>query len=582
MFEDEAQPASRSAKDDFGLTPADVTARRPLAESGVRDLEGASPYLRSNPPAGALDIDLGDPFFSQRRVAGVWGQLQKEGEAQRQAQADDAADAHRQRHVRAFLRFGQAQGRAQGAEQAQAPLDEAGVVPERRPSIAFSNEANMVEPWMPRSRNPQRVGQARSNKVLGKYWRTFGERSKAIGGGVGGFFGSLFGFGMKRANALAGARARRAQERGTANMPLPTAMRAQLSNQGQARASGKLNYPQEPGIAYDDMRAIRTRVAFSDAFSVFSSLDKPSESDAKRLKNVHGAYDLSTGSRSQPLGADLLFSTEDKFTALVRANQEAGESAATEEASPHEPKARLRNPDGVEKRVRFMDGANDEARPTQGDFDAKPRPSRVQMHPVPMLKHRSWKDRLRLRISDDEALSNERSLWQIENRLNRMDPDRAEVHGMNEGVRGDQLAAANPAAGSDDDQAMREALFTSQIARDLATKRRDGQEAAFRRNANAFPLEPLGKGNQYQILQDLKASGGRFKDLDENRELKEQLGELLPEEVQAGVPQRYFRNKYWDAFDARMELMKPRADPVGDEASNAGDDGGQIEEEEQP
>jgi len=233
MFEDQARPASRSAKDDFGLTPADVTARRPLAQSGVRDLEGASPYLRSNPPAGALDIDLGDPFFSQRRVAGVWGQLQKEGEEQRQAQAakaqvygamgdgafldmnsgrtaaeqvriaqeaddrldpdsarlrfghtapdtrragsgpdvwkagelnkysratqmnmlgdavmassgeqrahlqtqmadmyrrrqaDDAADAHRQRHVRAFLRFGQAQGRAQGAEQAQAPLDEA-------------------------------------------------------------------------------------------------------------------------------------------------------------------------------------------------------------------------------------------------------------------------------------------------------------------------------------------------------------------------------------------------------------------------------------------------------------------------
>lgn len=80
MFEDEAPPASRSTKDDFGLTPADVTARRPLAESWVRDLEGASPYLRSHAPAGALDIDLGDPFFSQRLVAGVWGQLQMEGE----------------------------------------------------------------------------------------------------------------------------------------------------------------------------------------------------------------------------------------------------------------------------------------------------------------------------------------------------------------------------------------------------------------------------------------------------------------------------------------------------------------------
>jgi hypothetical protein len=40
----------------------------------------------------------------------------------------------------------------------------------------------------------------RSDKVLGQYWSTFGERSKAAGGGVLGFMKSLFGRGMKRAN----------------------------------------------------------------------------------------------------------------------------------------------------------------------------------------------------------------------------------------------------------------------------------------------------------------------------------------------------------------------------------------------
>jgi len=46
-----------------------------------------------------------------------------------------------------------------------------------------------------------RSGEARrSDKVFGQYWNTFGERSKAAGGGVLGFMKSLFGRGMKRAN----------------------------------------------------------------------------------------------------------------------------------------------------------------------------------------------------------------------------------------------------------------------------------------------------------------------------------------------------------------------------------------------
>ena len=40
----------------------------------------------------------------------------------------------------------------------------------------------------------------KKNSVLGKYWSTFGQRYSAIGGGFTGFFGSLFGRGMARAN----------------------------------------------------------------------------------------------------------------------------------------------------------------------------------------------------------------------------------------------------------------------------------------------------------------------------------------------------------------------------------------------
>jgi hypothetical protein len=42
--------------------------------------------------------------------------------------------------------------------------------------------------------------QRRSDRVMGQYRRTFGERMKATGGGIGGFFKALFGRGMRRAN----------------------------------------------------------------------------------------------------------------------------------------------------------------------------------------------------------------------------------------------------------------------------------------------------------------------------------------------------------------------------------------------
>ena len=55
----------------------------------------------------------------------------------------------------------------------------------------------------PKNRRRGQLGSVearRSDKVFGQYWSTFGERSKAAGGGVLGLMKSLFGRGMKRAN----------------------------------------------------------------------------------------------------------------------------------------------------------------------------------------------------------------------------------------------------------------------------------------------------------------------------------------------------------------------------------------------
>jgi len=65
--------------------------------------------------------------------------------------------------------------------------------------------ADLLEAWRGRdfSMNPRPAATApaaRSNKVMGQYFRTFGERMRATGGGLGGFFKSLFGRGMRRAN----------------------------------------------------------------------------------------------------------------------------------------------------------------------------------------------------------------------------------------------------------------------------------------------------------------------------------------------------------------------------------------------
>ncbi len=472
---------------------------------------------------------------------------------------------------------------------------------ERRPSIDYSTETNPVEPWMPRSRNPQRAGQARSNNVLGKYWRTFGERSSAIGGGVGGFFGALFGGGMKRANAIAGARARRAVERGgptdRAAAPRGGGMRSRLENEGSAQADDIRNYPVEPGVKVDRGAALKARKAYNTAFSAFDLIDRPSHADARGLSNVHAEYDLSTGSRTQPLDAETYKHTPDKFTAINKANDEWGDAAAAEEINAHAPKPRLRNAQGVEKRVGFMDGANDEAEPAPNDpseIDPKPRPTGVRFHPVPMItasrEGMNWRQRratgARERanaLTDDGAVAQEQMTWPIRNRLSRMGADQFELTGMNAAMRAHMMQQENPAADGPEADQMRELHITGELAGDISSKREQEANSRAERQRSAFPTRGLNKFQQMTVMQELIGSGDRrWKDLDQTKYLEGQMDQ---------VPARYFKNRYWNAFDARTRQEEPRSDSVvGENAGDAGNEaqgvvgdgagaGGIIEEE---
>ena len=78
--------------------------------------------------------------------------------------------------------------------------------------------------------------------------------------------------------------------------------------------------------------------------------------------------------------------TDDKFNAIVGANEQWGANAAAEDSNPHVPKPRLRNQAGVEKKVRFKDGLNDQVgQPVnkRDDNTTKVRPTGVRFQPLP-------------------------------------------------------------------------------------------------------------------------------------------------------------------------------------------------------
>lgn len=460
-------------------------------------------------------------------------------------------------------------------EQSQAPLIE------RRPSVNYSTESNMVGPWLPRSRNPARAGQARSNNVMGKYWRTFGERASAIGGGLGGFFGALFGRGMKRANAIAGARNRRAAERGAEPIGLRSALRTRLANEGAARADETGPFPQEPGVAYDEDAVQQTRGEYAKARKAFSDDAESKYGLSTEMKNAHAKYDLATGSRSQPLKADLDAHSADKFHAITRANHKWGEAAALEDVHPHQPKPRLRNDAGAEKRVRFMDGANAQAAaaPRNVDaFDPKPRPTGVRFHPVPMMtaNREGMTKRQRqvteareraARITDEQALAQEQTLWPIRNSLSRLDPDLLDVTGLRAGAQAHQMMQANPDPSGPEAERMRELYATGELAGDISSQRLQDNNARATRSMEGFPTKSLNGFQQGDVVRELlRTKDPRWSKLDPRKPLKDQLKH---------VPKRYFKNRYWNAYDSRFAALQAQSDSVaGENASEIAAGGG--------
>lgn len=378
------------------------------------------------------------------------------------------------------------------------------------------------------------------------------------------------------------------------------ALRTRLANEGSATADGTKNYPREPGVKVNHRAALKARKDFKGASWVFNQIKKPSAYDAKDLGQAHAEYDLSTGNRSQPLEADVGSHTADKFTAIVKANDEWGDAAAAERMHPHVPKPRLRNGAGAEKRVRFMDGANTEAAPVPhdpADFDPKPRPTGVKFHPIPLIETpregMTWKQRraaaTRERaqgLTDDQALAQEQAVWPVRNRLNRMDADRLEVTATNAGVQAEMMRTQNPAPDSPEAAQIQELHLAGELGGDIASARLQENNERIRKQQSHFRTKGLNKFQQMNVMQELMGSGDRrWAKLDPTKYLEEQMPH---------VPARYFKNRYWNAFDARMRQNQPGSDSVvGEDASDAGNDaqgvigsggggggGGLIEEEE--
>ena len=435
------------------------------------------------------------------------------------------------------------------------PAELPGQLIARRHSIGMSDESNMVAPWMPK----------RSNRVFGQYFKTFGERKRATGGGIGGFFKALFGKGMKRANVIAGANARRAEERGaderrTGEPPLigeaaglRSALRARLANEGQATDVGANNFPREPGIDYDPDAVLQAREAFQESRDRLGRIRKPSQWDARITMGAHAEYDLSTGTRSQALDADMMGKTDDKFNAIVGANEQWGANAAAEDSNPHVPKPRLRNQAGVEKKVRFKDGLNDQVgQPVnkRDDNTTKVRPTGVRFHPIPMTDASrgalSKKEQKRLGVSDEEALANERALWPMRNNLSRMDDGRLEVTGMNAGYRAQTMAEANPAPDSAEDHTLREGAFTEQIASEIVDKRDRDRHMRAQTGQQAFPVRALGQFNKFRVLQ-------QFGHLDQGTDLSQQMSH---------VPRTFFRDTYWNSYEQQVQSNDGQQQPM--------------------
>ena len=269
--------------------------------------------------------------------------------------------------------------------------------------------------------DPAQWRTGRADRVMGQYWRTFGERKRAVGGGVGGFFKAMFGRGMARANRKAerrlfdrapiqAARAWREQRRdtGAEHVPARSALRTRLAGPTIRDLS---TFPREPGIAYDEPAAQEAHAGFMEArqvfqatnevdqgaggvmFGNFTGIDETrlSREAGDRMKEAYAQYDVGVGNQ-QMFGLRPRNPFDAKAIGLANANRRAGEDAFAGEQRPR------RTP----QRVRFKDGPDDAVGQPVNDDGAGPKnkvmPTSVRFFPAP-IGSRTFKRDLESRYS---------------------------------------------------------------------------------------------------------------------------------------------------------------------------------------
>jgi len=291
----------------------------------------------------------------------------------------------------------------------------------RRPSIDESDESDPLAGY--RSDRSNSLG-------FGSYFSTFGERGRALGGGLGGFFGALGGQGMRTANDLLAGRNRSAAEKYFVQRKPAPILSNRLTNEGQAQAPGVDNslgfgsyfltfgrrsralggglsgffgalrgqgmrranqagqrsllaaYPREPGVEYDEGRAVAARRAFAQRRDILQGTSRPTEMQARATMNTHAVYDSWTGNRSMPLNADPYKFSNDQCNAIMKANEKwAADSAEVDMAGTSPAGSGIAEAPKRARRVRFQDGANDEVGQSGGP-DVSAREAKKPIRPT--------------------------------------------------------------------------------------------------------------------------------------------------------------------------------------------------------
>lgn len=331
------------------------------------------------------------------------------------------------------------------ASQRGVPAQLPGIIMPAAPAMAGSTPHFSRERLRP-DFDPAQWRTGRTDRVAGKYWRTFGERQRAVGGGIGGFFSALFGRGMARANRRAERRAfdqapidaarawrRERREAGAEDAPARSALRTRLAGPAIEDLS---TFPREPGVAYDEAAAgkahrgfMAARQAFDEQADDETGLPAPfaravalrSAMTRSRMKTAYAGYNQAVGSQRlfKPIHEDASQAELARRERNARAeatlqSAEAGQDAqAVEDAraavgaegsgdakfqalmvanmrAGQDSYAVGQRPRRTRQRVRFKDGPDDAVgQPVNDDaasYKNKPLPTSVRFFPAPIGK----------------------------------------------------------------------------------------------------------------------------------------------------------------------------------------------------